>query len=65
MVGVSVAAGRVVSDEHVGVLLVADCGDRLCDGESSGVGEPAVDLTMQAGVRVAERHGARHAEGGR
>ena len=62
MVGVAVAAGWVVADDDVRLLLVEDGADPSCDLEAIGVGESTWDLTLESGVRVVQRDEACDAE---
>lgn len=64
VIGMTVAATRVVADEHIGVLLVEHCGDAPGDREPVGTRESMHDLAVESGVRVAEGHQPVHAEHG-
>lgn len=62
VVGVPIAAGGVVTDEDVGVLLVEDLGDTLGGVAKVEMGEAVGVLGMETGVRVAERDHAGDAQ---
>lgn len=65
MVRMPVSTRRVVPDEDVRALLVADGGDASADLEPADVGEAVGVLGVQAGVGIAEGHRAMHPEDAR